>query len=378
MNRLWMRKGIVVFAAAVALISARSWAAKPPGGGGGGPPPAAGKIYFNYGSQPYSMNGSGGSKTPLTAAAAPGTVPSRLRYSGGRRWSLFVAQTGTYDRYIRPDGSVGATNVPHYDLFASRPSGSGTEVHQITDLYGAVLIRDPLESKDGFVAWSNDGEDSFVSCSCIHLADNFRIADDGATEVVFDGVEAAIVALPVSGAELDSAAATGTWTPIDPQDDWEIVVSSPSLYENNFNHSWSPDGSMVAYVLASPDGYAGEDVYVTDLATGATQRLFDAGGIAPWVNSLRWQPDGEHIVFCYQGDVWLADTFGAATRIATASSNARWSPDGNHLIVQTSARKGSRYEYQLLRYDMATGASFNLTADLDKNVVKELNDWLID
>jgi hypothetical protein len=184
------------------------------------------------------MDGSGGNKTVLTAATAPGLRPSRLRYSNGRRWSLFAAQTGTYDRVVDANGNLLNTDLPHLDLFASRPDGNGgTEVVQITDLYGAARVSPvaAANSKEGLIVWSNDGQDSFMSFKGDNFTSAFRVADDGKTEIEWDKSHDSIIVVGVSGADLDAAANSGTWAPIGPADDWAAAVSAPDRngYENN-------------------------------------------------------------------------------------------------------------------------------------------------
>jgi hypothetical protein len=322
---------------------------------GGTLPKPPGTIFFAVEPEQWRMDGDGSNKRLLAPGDLMGT-PSSRQYGNGYRWSLYVAETGqTYDRVRDSNGNVIITNWPQAEVFASRPDGT---VVKLTSLYGDV-------SAHGNLVWSNDGEDSFVSFRCWYLADAFQVAEDGSTELDSTKVRDAIVRLPVSGAQLGTA---GSWVPLGPADR-EIVVSSDSGYEGNFRHHWSPDGTQVVYVL-DPTPTAteqAESLWVTDLPTDQTTFLASA----TWIHNVQWQPGGNLIAFHDSGrpSVWVIHPDGSGARILLEATPAAfcWSPDGNHLAYQHYSRKGFRpAEYQINRYDMATGASITLTGELDK------------
>ena len=115
--------------------------------------------------------------------------------------------------------------------------------------------------------------------------------------------------------------------------------------------SFSPDGTRVVF-----SGHAGSDydLYVADLATGATTRLTDSNGADGWPV---WSPDGESIAFaserddctrvpdtqdCWRTgepgehhDIWLMDADGSDQRRVTPEFGqfVAWAPDGEHLLI---------------------------------------------
>jgi Tol biopolymer transport system component len=120
--------------------------------------------------------------------------------------------------------------------------------------------------------------------------------------------------------------------------------------------SFSPDGTRIAF-----EGHDGSDyeIYVADLATGATERLTDHPGDDSWAV---WSPDGASIAFSSERDdcrhrgaaeecwltgepddeyrdVWLMDADGSNQRRVTSETGqfVAWSPDGAYLLVSGRA-----------------------------------------
>ncbi|HET9899647.1 MAG TPA: hypothetical protein VFR46_01050, partial [Actinomycetes bacterium] len=120
--------------------------------------------------------------------------------------------------------------------------------------------------------------------------------------------------------------------------------------------SFSPDGTKIVY-----EGHAAGDyeVYVADLATGASRQLTDNPGGDGWP---AWSPDGSRIAFtserddcrflpsdqeCWRTgepddqhrDVWVMDVDGSNVRRVTAEVGQflAWSPDSRYLLVSGRA-----------------------------------------
>ncbi len=120
--------------------------------------------------------------------------------------------------------------------------------------------------------------------------------------------------------------------------------------------SFSPDGQRIAY-----EGHDGSDyeIYVADLATGATGQLTDHPGDDSWAV---WSPDGASIAFsserddcefrdadeeCWQTgepddqyrDIWVMNVDGSDQHRVTSEVGqfVAWSPDGRYLLVSGRA-----------------------------------------
>ena len=119
--------------------------------------------------------------------------------------------------------------------------------------------------------------------------------------------------------------------------------------------SFSPDGTRIAYMSHVGSDY---DIFVADLATGATQQLTDSPGSDGWPV---WSPDGASIAFtserddcaftaigqeCWRvgpddehHDIWLMGADGSDQRRVTSEIGqfTAWSPDGRYLVISGHA-----------------------------------------
>ena len=120
--------------------------------------------------------------------------------------------------------------------------------------------------------------------------------------------------------------------------------------------AWSPDGRTVAW---SAGGWKAEDVFATDLATGATRRVTALPGGEDWP---AFSPDGRHLVFLHQpteeravirivdaGAAEVSDT--AATRAITAEPGAEvsWTPSSDLLYLTGGWSPGDSTKVEVIR-----------------------------
>ncbi|MEZ4570720.1 MAG: prolyl oligopeptidase family serine peptidase [Thermomicrobiales bacterium] len=110
--------------------------------------------------------------------------------------------------------------------------------------------------------------------------------------------------------------------------------------------SFSPDGSMLAYISAG-DGYL--DVWVVAIESGEGRRLTSETNPLDeprW--TPRWSPDGEWIAYVSSrsgernnDDLWLVSVDGVQHRQITSgiwvNTDACWSPDGERIAVIANA-----------------------------------------
>jgi TolB protein len=116
--------------------------------------------------------------------------------------------------------------------------------------------------------------------------------------------------------------------------------------------SWSPDGTRLAYRMASAER---SGLLIVDVATGAATRL--TAGTAH-DNFPVWSPKGDRLAFTSNRDgdfeIYVMRTDGTDLRRLTTSpgndAHNAWSPDGEW-IAFTSARRGFKDEAMLHPYN---------------------------
>ena len=148
--------------------------------------------------------------------------------------------------------------------------------------------------------------------------------------------------------------------------------------------SWSPDGSKLAFMGAHGSQY---ELFVFDLATGATTQLTDSPSDDSWP---AWSPDGSTIAFtsirddcsyaprdqeCWRTgdigphhDIWLIDVDGSNERRVSSEFGqfVAWAPDGRYLLI-------SGYALYVVRPD-GTGR-LELRADGMSRSLGGIPDW---
>ena len=248
MNRFRFFDWLGVLAVVLGACSP-TWAQK--GGKTNTPPPGA--ILFRYANEVLSCDGNGNNLTIERSGGGPpgsenwlvvGAAVSNLRYQDGARWWLARIHDGTrfYD-YVDTNGQPRST--PQYELYAYRRIGPNVtnptnQFIRLTDFLADGIFVGSI----GDVAWSNDGEDSFVSFS--------------AQPEVAPGVRAnSIYALQLSGRDLDvigamELAAPGSFAPIryaeasQPGAPFPARLAFLGLPILGGSHQWSPAGNAVS------------------------------------------------------------------------------------------------------------------------------------
>ncbi|MHB8577757.1 MAG: TolB family protein [Dehalococcoidia bacterium] len=112
---------------------------------------------------------------------------------------------------------------------------------------------------------------------------------------------------------------------------------APADPEPQAEPTWSPDGSMVAYLAGGPASV----VTAVDVQSGVVRRLNDQ---LPGAAGLAWSPDGRYLSVLQAGQVWLVDTTdGHGFQLQAPGSAVRfagWAPGSRSLLVITDESFG--------------------------------------
>ena len=124
--------------------------------------------------------------------------------------------------------------------------------------------------------------------------------------------------------------------------------------------SFSPDDTQIAYISDS-DGQG--NVWVMDLATGATRQITDEAASAT-VGIPIWSPDGKTIAFALTGansswttvDYWAVDPDGSNLRdVLKGGAWASWSADSKWLYYSNISPTREFADYKLWKVPVAGG-----------------------
>jgi Tol biopolymer transport system component len=110
--------------------------------------------------------------------------------------------------------------------------------------------------------------------------------------------------------------------------------------------AWSPDGTR--FVFGSPPS-SRASLYSVDVRTGERALLGRVPGAEPWIERVRWSPDGAHIAVQTREDpggrLYVMSADGADIRMVADDSNSfgfAWSPDGARLAFGSEAAREVR------------------------------------
>jgi hypothetical protein len=102
--------------------------------------------------------------------------------------------------------------------------------------------------------------------------------------------------------------------------------------------SWSPDGEALAYIRAEENRPRVWNIWITDLANGATRRVTNYRVGQPWGAS--WFPDGRRIAYSHEDRLIVRDLETGMERVYPSPRKGRLvrtpavSPDGRRVIFQ--------------------------------------------
>lgn len=105
--------------------------------------------------------------------------------------------------------------------------------------------------------------------------------------------------------------------------------------------AWSPDGGRLAYIRGDPTEPVGE-LRVLDLSTGTDVAITSS---MPNLFRATWSPNGAHLAFDSDADLWLAAADGSGMTRLTATADVHeydphWSPGSTDLVFTRSAVLG--------------------------------------
>ena len=127
--------------------------------------------------------------------------------------------------------------------------------------------------------------------------------------------------------------------------------------------TWSPDGRELAFLQYDPTaGELGKWILYAIGHDGSGHRKVAEVGDSASLSSLSWSPNGDEILFVWDGDVYVAKADGSGYREVAQAPYASWSPDGSRIAISvgsslyltTIAADGS--DEQVLVYEYTDGS----------------------
>lgn len=218
----------------------------------------------------------------------------------------------------------------------------------------------PVQQPDEGWVMSSDGSDQHKLVDLLSARSRPSWSPDGA-QIAFSGSSAGLVIVAADGSQqrtlLDSGVSGVDWSPdgatiafsYNPgsnRDIYLIDIDGSNLHRLSntpglaATPSWSPDGTMVAFLdVDHEDGTPGHVLYVIN-ADGTGQRQIADGIIDPVnMNVLSWSPDATGIAAAtHDGDIVVVAVDGGGTTNITTSaaveSSPDWSPDASRIAFE--------------------------------------------
>jgi len=335
------------------------------------PPVPPGKIVFVTDSGYYEMNGDGSGKK-LVSNQLFDSQPrvSVLTYgSDGHRWWVGPAQN---------------PQTLESDIYAS----DGFQSIQLTSS-GARDNHDGTSTVNRFgntPAWSNDGLDSFFSVAGTrYILDNATGAKTRVQQVIWR--------VDVSALDLEQFGQAAIVPIRDGDPNVTAVVATPPdtrpAYLAQEWHSWSSDGTKVAYVALYGSPTTGKDLWVADVSTvdvdGPVNALLATqifgSSTTSTMHAGQWTPAGaaeERIAFIADALYTIRPDGTGLSRLATTGvgiDSVFWSPDAKYVSFRYVTQKGLKYVYDIARIPAAGGSVVNLTSDMSASIPKGNLGW---
>jgi Tol biopolymer transport system component len=307
----------------------------------------------------------GGGEASITAAPA----------NGGPSDTAMVSVTGA------PPGGVDIAFVSPRGIEALC-SGGGGAVVLIQNGSGSV-VSDPSWSPDGVRLAFTRIVDAFATCEIYAIrADGSELrrvtsgspcdlhpawSPDGTTLAFASGD------FPCTGDCMMTLALVN----VDGSNQRDLAFGESPWYTNP---TWSSDGTKIAF-----ENYDWNSCY--DIACGHYEisvRNADGSGGGNLTNFPRtslfddntepaWSPDGSQIAFVRLGDIWLMNADGSGGRSLTSTpgsvfeTNPAWSPDGSALAFARADGYGSQYDLYLVNRDGTGLRRLTSTAESESN-----------
>lgn len=131
-----------------------------------------------------------------------------------------------------------------------------------------------------------------------------------------------------------------------------VIAKAPSVSAYFEYPTFSPDGKMVAYVLAvTPTGQGqdwGNDIYTSNLDGSNVKVVLKHDKTGALIDSLSWTPDGEALVYAYQRALYDAQNHytGSIYRIDRLTlSSGSWTTLINNVMQPSVSWDGKQIAY---------------------------------